>query len=75
MSGFKGRQGNLPAMCEPRSKRIANYITLLFGGCLVLYVDMGQGTAQGLDNPAESPLGDAFPRHDLDRSNTSTELL
>ena len=41
-----------------------------------MYVDTGQGTvAQRLDNPTEPPLGDALPRHNLDRLNTSNELL
>ena len=34
-------------------------------GYLVIYVDTGQGTAQRLDNPAKSPLGDALSRHIL----------
>jgi len=35
----------------------------LLRGYLVLYKDTGQGTAQGLDNAAGSPLGHALPRH------------
>jgi len=36
------------------------FLFRFFGG---LYVDTGQGTAQRLDNAAESPLGHALPRH------------
>ena len=32
---------------------------------------IGAGMVEGLDNPAESPLGDAFPRHILDRIKSS----
>jgi len=35
-------------------------IIFLFGGYLVLHADT---TAQWLDNPVESPLGDAVPCH------------
>ena len=42
---------------------------------LVMYVDTGQGGAQRLDNPAESVPGDALPRHNPHRLNTSNELL
>ena len=53
----------------------ARVSSLPFGGYLVLYVDMGQGTARWLDNPAESPpLGDAVPRHRLDSLNTGTDF-
>lgn len=36
---------------------------------------VGQRTTQRLDNPAESPPGDACSRHSLDRLNTSNELF
>ena len=39
-----------------------------------MYVDTGQGTAQGLDNPAVTTRN-AVPRHKLDSFNTSTELF
>ena len=48
-----------------------------FGGVsgLVRTLDTGQGTAQGLDNPAELPFGDAVvPCHKLDSLNTSADF-
>ena len=39
-----------------------------------MYVDTGQGTAQGLDNPTELPVGNAVPCHKLDSLNTSADL-
>lgn len=41
--------------------------SFLSGEYLVMY--KGQGTAQKLDNPAGLLLGDALPRHSLDRLN------
>jgi len=51
------------------------YWFFLLGGYLVLYVNTGQGTARGLDNPAELPLADAVvPCHKLDSLNTRADL-
>ena len=40
-------------------------VRLFHGAFMVLYVDTAQGTAEGLDNAAESSLGHALPRHIL----------